>query len=75
MEHKNLKDILKEANSSIQSINPNEAMDLIDNIDEQINLNNEINEALSNPINNISGINHMVLPSFNVVAISMVLPP
>ncbi|MAK10168.1 MAG: rhodanese [Rhodobacteraceae bacterium] len=33
MEHKTLKDILKEANSSIQSINPNEAMDLIDNID------------------------------------------
>ena len=33
MGHKTLKDLLKEANSSIQSINPNEAMDLIDNID------------------------------------------
>ena len=33
MEHKTLKDILKEANSSIQSINPNEAMGLIDNSD------------------------------------------
>ena len=33
MEHKTLKDLLKEANSSIQSINPNEAMDLIHNSD------------------------------------------
>ena len=30
---KTLKDLLKEANSSIQSINPNEAMDLIGNSD------------------------------------------
>ena len=32
MGHKTLKDLLKEANSTIQSINPNEAMDLIENI-------------------------------------------
>ena len=33
MGHKTLKDILKEANSSIQSVNPNEAMDFIGNSD------------------------------------------
>ena len=33
MGRKTLKDLLKEANSSIQSISPNEAMDLIDNSD------------------------------------------
>ena len=33
MGHKTLKDLLKEANSSIQSINPNEAMDLVDDND------------------------------------------
>ncbi len=33
MEHKTLKDLLKEANSSIHSISPNEAMDLVDNSD------------------------------------------
>ena len=33
MGHKTLKDLLKEANSSIQSISPNEAMDLVDNSD------------------------------------------
>ena len=33
MEHKTLKDLLKEANSSIQSINPTKAMDLVGNSD------------------------------------------
>ena len=33
MGHKTLKDLLKEANSTIQSISPNEAMDLVDNSD------------------------------------------
>jgi rhodanese-related sulfurtransferase len=33
MGHKTLKDLLKEANSTIQSISPNEAMDLVDNTD------------------------------------------
>ena len=56
MEHKTLKDLLKEANSSIQSIDPNEAMDLIDNID--FLFTNKIIDPIINPeieLNNNTG--------------------
>tara|TARA_B100001093_G_scaffold505803_2_gene563718 strand:- start:2961 stop:3584 length:624 start_codon:yes stop_codon:yes gene_type:complete len=53
----NVIDTMKISNNTLKKINKENNIekveDLIDNIDEQINLNNEVNQLLSNPINDL----------------------